>query len=68
MKQTFNIMARTRKADRLAQTPKRSQMWVYTDKWVELHGRVATLEQKVKFLENELVENLTRNELYPNKK
>jgi cell division protein FtsB len=43
-------------------------MWVYTDKWVELHGRVATLEQKVKFLENELVENLARNELYPNKK
>jgi cell division protein FtsB len=61
-------MARTRKAEQAALRPKRSQMWIYTDKWVELHGRVATLEQKVKFLENELVENLARNELYPNKK
>jgi polyhydroxyalkanoate synthesis regulator phasin len=58
---------RTKKADRLAQTPKRKQMWVYTDKWVELHGRVQTLEKKVSDLETELKENLPKNELYPNK-
>jgi hypothetical protein len=60
-------MARTRKADRLALTPKRSQMWVYTDKWVELHGKVASLQSRVAHLENEINQNLIRNELYPNR-
>jgi hypothetical protein len=60
-------MARTRKADRLAQTPKRSQMWVYTDKWVELHGKVASLQSRVAHLEHEINQNLIKNELYPNR-
>ena len=60
-------MARTKKADKLAMTPKRSQMWVFSDKWVELHNRVTTLEKRVAELENELKENLNKNQLYPNK-
>ena len=60
-------MARTRKADRLAQNPKRSQMWVYTDKWVELHGKVASLQSRVAHLEHEINQNLIKNELYPNR-
>jgi uncharacterized small protein (DUF1192 family) len=58
---------RTKKADRLALTPKRKQMWVYTDKWVELHGKVAALESRIAYLEHEIENNLTRNELYPKK-
>lgn len=40
---------RTKKADRLAATPKRKQVWVYQDKWVELHHEVQKLEQQVKY-------------------
>ena len=40
---------RTKKADRLAATPKRKQMWVYKDKWVELHNEVQKLEHQVKY-------------------
>jgi hypothetical protein len=42
-------MARTKKADRLAMTPKRKQMWVYEDKWVELHNKVERLEHQIKY-------------------
>lgn len=56
---------RTKKADRLAATPKRKQMWVYTDKWIELHGKVSSLEKRVAELELDIKDNLTRNELYP---
>jgi hypothetical protein len=42
-------MARTKKADRLAATPPtRKQMWVYTDKWVELHSEVERLKAQLK--------------------
>lgn len=60
-------MARTNKANKLALIPKRKQMWVFSDKWVELHNRVTTLEHRVAELENELKKNLIKNELYPNK-
>ena len=60
-------MARTRKAEQAALRPKRSQMWVYTDKWVELHGKVASLQSRVAHLEHEINQNLIRNELYPNR-
>ena len=46
-------MARTKKADRLEKIPKRPQMWVYQDKWVELHNTVKYLEQQVKYWEIE---------------
>jgi hypothetical protein len=42
-------MARTKKADKLAMTHKRKQMWVFADKWVELHNKVEQLEQQVKY-------------------
>jgi len=42
-------------------------MWVYTDKWVELHSEIETLKRRVTSLENQVRENLTKNELYPNK-
>jgi transposase len=58
---------RTKKADRLAQTPKRKQMWVFTDKWVELHSEIETLKRRVTCLENQVRDNLKKNELYPNK-
>jgi len=40
---------RTKKADRLAMKPKRKQMWVFTDKWVELHNKIEQLERQVKY-------------------
>ena len=43
-------MARTKKADKLAMSPKRKQMWVYTDKWVELHQKIEQLEQQLKYM------------------
>jgi len=46
-------MARTKKADRLAVTPKRKQMWVYADKWVELHNKIEQLERQVNYWEIE---------------
>jgi hypothetical protein len=33
--------------------PKRKQMWVFTDKWVELHNKIEQLERQVKYWEIE---------------
>jgi hypothetical protein len=47
-------MARTKKADRLAATPPtRKQMWVYTDKWVELHSEVERLKVELERLQSD---------------
>jgi polyhydroxyalkanoate synthesis regulator phasin len=55
------------KTGKYCKANQRKQMYVYIDKWVELHGRVQMLEKRVAELEAELKENLIKNELYPNK-
>jgi hypothetical protein len=55
------------KTGKYCKANQRKQMYVYIDKWVELHGKVASLQSRVAHLEHEINQNLIKNELYPNR-
>lgn len=42
------------------ETPKRKQMWVYEDKWVELHQKIERLEHQLNYMTIEANTDHTR--------